>query len=451
MKGKKNSIFSGAVALGIGTFFAKILGAMYRIPLTKILGGTGIGLYQMVFPVYAVLLDFSGAGAPSALSKLISSYTGEDKFNYAYNYLKLSLKFFCIFGLTCFAVMAFFSKSFAIKQGNGSAYISYVFLSPAILLVCLISPLRGYFQGLMNMKPTAVSQIIEQAIKLIFGLFFARLFLPNIPLAVAGATLSITISELFALLYMYITYKKHRKTVNFVVNYGKLDKKIMLKNLIKTVIPITLIGIIMPLSNVVDSFITINLLSKYLTDATALYGLLSGVAMTVINLPVAICYGVAVVAIPAVSGARNKESKRKNVKKTFILTLAFSIPCAIACFLFSDLAVNILFRSLPLEQKTVASNLIKILSPTVVLLSVLQTQNAVLIGSGKLYTPMISMGVGVSIKIMLEYALLKRPAINIYGGAIAVIACYFTANLLNLFTMFHQRERYDSKAVVNRS
>ena len=70
---KNNSILKGAAFLGLGAFFSKILGAVYRVPLTNLLGGYGLGLYQMVFPVYSLLLDFSGSGVPSALSVLIAS------------------------------------------------------------------------------------------------------------------------------------------------------------------------------------------------------------------------------------------------------------------------------------------------------------------------------------------------------------------------------------------
>ena len=94
---EKNTIIKGATYLGISTFIAKLLGAIYRVPLTNLLGSYGLGIYQMVFPLYSLLLDFSGAGVPSALSRLISKST--DKQAKAHQYLNVALRLFFVFGL----------------------------------------------------------------------------------------------------------------------------------------------------------------------------------------------------------------------------------------------------------------------------------------------------------------------------------------------------------------
>ena len=159
-KTEKDGIVKGAFLLGVGTFVSKLLGALYRIPLTNIIGGYGLGLYQMVFPVYAVLLDFSGASVPGALSKMISALDSEEKESKAYNYLQTSIRVFALLGIVFSILLAVFAKQISKLQGNQSAYLGYLFLSPAVFLVCFLSCFRGYFQGLMNMKPTAISQII---------------------------------------------------------------------------------------------------------------------------------------------------------------------------------------------------------------------------------------------------------------------------------------------------
>ncbi len=447
---RKNKILSGVASLGIGAFIAKLLGAIYRVPLTNIIGGSGLGLYQMVFPIYALLLDFSGAGVPSALSKIIASRGEENKLKTARQYLNVSLRLFLPFGLICSLLMAVFSKKISILQGNVNAYYGYIFLSPAVLLVSLISCLRGYFQGLMKMSPTAKSQIVEQVAKLIFGLLFAYTFKDNVAFAVAGATFAITISEVIALIGLYLTYRKDKKRYEMPFVFNKLQFFPQAKEVLKTTVPVTLIGIMIPLSQVVDSFIIINVLSSYRADATALYGLMSGVVMTVINLPVAICYGVATVAIPAVSGAKTHAEKNKNAIKTLFLTLILSLPCAVIIGMFSQNAVNILFRSLTPNEKMIAVNLLRLASPCVVLLSILQTANAVLIGKGKLYSPVLSLSVGVSVKTVINLTLIKIPEINVYGGIIGVIACYFTVCLINLIMIFKLKVANGSKSTCRR-
>ncbi len=443
-------IVSGAFLLGTGAFVAKLLGALYRVPLTYLLGGEGLGLYQMVFPVYTVLLDFSGAGVPNALSRLISSSLDGEKDYYAKAYLNAGIKLFLWFGLAFSFVMFLFARPIAGLQGNVGAYLGYTFLSPAVLLVSLISCFRGYFQGQMDMKPTAISQVTEQLVKLTLGLLFVKLSLPNIELAVAGATGAITLSELVALGYLYATYLRYKRKNPLKIELDSVKLKELKKRVIKLTVPITIVGILIPFSQVIDSFLVLNILGKYLQNATSLYGLLSGVVATVIGLPVAVCYGVATVAVPAVSRGKNESEQDKNAKKTLLLTLAVALPATIFCYFFAPFIIRLLFSRLEGEEKSTAINLLRLSSPSVLLLSLLQTSNAVLIGKGKPYKSVISLAIGVTVKEILNLILLNVPKLNIYGGAIAIIACYFTVCLVNLFMIFSFKGNYASKRAYRR-
>lgn len=426
----KKGILSGAIILGTGAFIAKLLGALYRVPLTNLIGGYGLGLYQMVFPVYGALLDFSGAGAPNAVSKIVSSFPKDDRKINAEKVLFVSKRLFSILGLIASLVMATFSSIIARAQGDESAFYAYLTLAPAVFFVCLISCYRGYFQGFMNMTPTAVSQIVEQVVKITLGLIFVKGLLSNIPKAVAGATLAITISEIVALIYLVISHRRRKPFKDFLPLKKDEIKSIGI-SVIKYALPLTLVGIIIPLSQIADSFIIINTLKKRAVNGTLIFGLFSGVALTIMNLPVSICYGVATASVPAISGEEDREKRKKKAKKSILLTLLFSIPCAIFCFVFSNFIIGVLFKNLAVNEKVISSTLLKILSLGIILLSLLQTQNAVLIGAGRKYFPVISLGVGVIVKIFLEIILLKTLSLYIYAGAIALIACYFIANLLN--------------------
>lgn len=448
-KVKGKPLLRGALWLGIGTFISKLLGAFYRVPLTNVLGGLGLGLYQMVFPVYALLLDFSGAGIPSALSKIIASNHQEKEKN-AFDYLSSGVRLLFLFGVIGSLLMFFLAKPIATLQGNPDAYLGYVFLSPAVFAVCLISCLRGYFQGQMQMSPTAISQIIEQIIKLTFGLLLAKRFMPNVPKAVAGATFAVAISEFVALIYLFIVYKRQKKLKSFNFSFDKKGHKERAKRILKVTVPVTLVGIMIPLSQVVDSFLIVNIINLYRKDATVLYGLLGGVAVTIINLPVSVCYGISAVAIPMVSSSKTQSEKTKSTLKSIFLTFAVALPCALFCFFFAPFTVNLLFRSLPSWQKTVAINLLKIISPSVITLSLLQTTNAVLIAKGKLYTPVLSTLAGVIIKTALNVGLLSVPKLNVYGGAIALNACYFASCLINLILIFKERAKNGNSRAYRR-
>lgn len=442
---KGNKIISGALALGLGAIAAKLLGALYRVPLTRILGGEGIGLYQTVFPVYALLLDFAGAAAPSALSALIAAEETDREIR-AKEYLSVSLKIFSVTGIFFSLLMLVLSARLAAWQGEAGAYRLYIYLAPAIFLSCLISSFRGYFQGLMDMKPTALSQVLEQLVKLIAGLIFSKLFMPDIIAASAGAVLGITLSEAITLLWLYGVYLRHVKRALPGKSAGllvreKFDGECAVR-LIKTAVPVTLLGLMLPLSNVVDTFILVNVLKRNFENATALFGLLSGVAMTMVGLPVAVCHGLSAVAIPAVSGASTTAEKTKNAQKTLLLTLAVSLPAAAALYFLAPLAVSLLFGGLGAEEKAVAVRIIQYLSPAVFLLSMLQTENAILIGMKKINISVIGMAVGIGVKIALELTLVNDPAIGIYGGAAAILACYFFADLINLIPIiFRAREK----------
>ena len=444
-KVKDKSVIKGASILGLGAFISKVLGAIYRIPLTNLLGGFGIGLYQMVFPVYALLLDFSGCAAPSGMSKIIASE--KEKEQKGREILSVAIWFLSILGLVLSVLMAVFSKSLAKLQGNEDAYLAYIFLAPAVFFVALISCYRGYFQGLMNMTPTALSQILEQAVKLVLGIVAIKLLLPSIPKAVAGATFAITVSEVVALIYLRTKFAKNK---HVFLSFNKTDKKQILNLLIKTTLPITLTGLILPLSQVIDSFLTVNILSRYSSSATALFGLFSGVALTVVNLPVSVCHGIATVAIPAVSKEKDINKQNKSAVKTIFLTLAVSLPCAVGCFIFAPAIIKILFSSLSGVERQTAINLLRVTSPCIVLLSILQTMNGVLIGKGRLYAPTFSLGVGVVIKIILEVLLLQNAKINIYGSGIALNACYFSACLINLTMIFKFKVKNAVKSTYRR-
>lgn len=435
-KKSDKKILHGATTLGIGALIAKILGAIYRIPLTNVLGSYGLGLYQMVFPVYTLLLDFSGAGVPSAISKIIASYKGLDKEKYAFNYLRSSIRLLLVFGLICTLIMLTFSKFLATLQGDKNATNGYLFLAPAVVIVSIICCYRGYFQGLMNMNPTAVSQVIEQGVKLVIGLMAVKLLMPNVSMAVGGATLAITISEGIALLFLVLKYRLRNKRLDLNFSFEKDEGKVRRKKIIKTVIPITLMGIALPLSHVLDSFLLVNILSTYNEKAISMFGIYSGAVHTVLNLPVALCYGVATVSVPIVAERIGGEEKLRAGKKSLLLTFIVAMVFALCCFLLSPLIIKILFGRFNAFESELAVGLLKVSAINIVFTSLVQTSNAILIGMGKLYSPVISLFLGVVIKTLISVVLTFNPSINIYGGAIGSIACYFFVCLVNLFIIF---------------
>ena len=391
----------------------KLLGAIYRVPLTRLLGAEGLGAYQMAFPLYTALLTLSSTGIPTALSKLIAE--GGD----ARRILKKSLLLFGGTGLIASVLTVIFSGGIARLAGNDRAAYVYAALAPSVFFVSVISCVRGYCQGRKNMLPTALSQMTEQAVKLAFGLFLCSLFGKTPYEKAALATLAVTISEVAALFVVVVAANKAPS--------GSAGQDASVKRILTIVFPITLTSVMIPLSRLFDGFFVINLLPFDTSEATALFGLYGGAAESVVSMPVALCYAIAVAAIPEI--AKDKSNIQKKVKPLFH-TLVISVIIALLTGLFAGIIVNVLYGGLAENAKNTLTALIGISSAQIIGLSVVQTTGAILVATGRTYLPVVSLAAGISVKVFLTLTLVPS-GYGIYGCALADVFCYFIAASLN--------------------
>ena len=446
MKGAgKSKILKNAFIISLGSFLSKVIGAIYRVPLTNILGGVGVGLYQMAFPVYCILLDLSGAGLPTGLSKIIAEKT---EFSDKRKTLKVSLIACGVAGFFLSLLMALLSKPFSTFQGDSRAKLCFIALSPSVFFVSVISCFRGFFQGNKKMFPTAFSQVLEQVFKLFFGLLFAFYFSFNISYASAGATFAVTLSEIFALVFLIFVYRRELKKTYFTYYKIKVSKReffAYLKEIVRICIPVTLIGIIIPLSQTLDSVVIINVLKSTTGSAISSYGLLSGAVSSLVGVPVAVCYGVAVSSLPEIS--ESKESAEEKVKYSLFLTFVLSVVSAVLLYVFAENVTNILFSKLTLSERETVINLTKTAAFSVVFLSLAQTLNSSLIAKDKKYFPIISLFLGMAVKTVLEIFLLKVPYLSITGAQISVNVGYFVAVFLDLVYIIIESKKEKSCAL----
>lgn len=418
----KNGFFKGVLTVSTGAFLAKLIGALYRIPLTNIIGAQGIGLYQMVFPLYCILLTLSSTGIPNSLAKIISEGKSDKQV------LSTAIKLFIPLGVLGSLIMLIFGYPLAYLQGNVRAGLGYITLAPSVLLTSVLSCFRGYFQGKSNMKPTAVSQVVEQVVKLGVGLSLGFVFRKNPTLSAGFCALAVTFSELVACLYVYYLYKKDKGQTQ--------GERVGKKAIIKVVVPITFSAILIPISRVADSFMILNILKKYLLNATEVYGIYTGGVESVIGVPVSLCYGFAVASIPLISSIKDKLLAREKGKKIFFYTAFLGAVFSVLVFLFAEVIVKILYFNLSLQNKNLMANLIRASCLCVVGLSLVQTTSAILVSVGKTYIPCVNLLVAVVVKIILSLVMLPIPSINIYATAISDTACYFIAFLLNSWYIF---------------
>ena len=424
---KKNVFLKGAIILIIFNLIGKVLGAVYRIPLAKIVGSVGMGQYQLTFPLYCLILTISTSGIPVAISKLVAEYNGQKRFNDSKKILKTSILFLTVISFVGALIVVFGAKAISKMQGNPDAYICYYGIAPAILFVGVLSAFRGYFQGIFNMSPTAVSQVIEQVTKLFFGLIICYFLRNDVIKASAGATLAVTLSEVVALFYLV---KKSKKELSIARIF---KQKIAFKPIVKNVLPIMATTLIMPIIKMVDSFLILNVVGSYLTNATAYYGLYSGAVESIVSLPVSVCYAIAVTSIPIVSKAKKEnEDLKKHFKKSIYLTVFTAIILSAVTLLFSNFSINLLYKGLSESERLTAGNMLKLSSLTVIFLPIMQTSIALINAIGKYKVSLFSGSVMAIVKIISSYLLLKNPSINVYGAILSDILSYFVACFINL-------------------
>ena len=431
MKKRGESFISGALILSLGGLFAKILGALYRIPLTNIIGSYGMGLYQLVFPPYILFLTVAQAGVPVALSKLIAENNQLGNVERSRKIFRSAFLFLAALGALCAVLMASLSRVIAASQGNDETATAFLIVAPALLFVPVTNALKAYFQGNMNMVPSGVTTVIEQVVKLAVGLACAIHFMPDVHRAVMGAVFAITVSEFGSLVIMSVVYLVHRsKNKVGKISVGWADAKSIAPSVLALAIPVALGGFAMQMSQVIDSVMVVNLLT--VPKATELYGLWTGPVNSMLGLPIALSSGVAVSALPSITKALysgSDEGLQKSFNSAMKLTLVIALPCAFGMIALSRPILQLLYGSLPQEEIYVASVLLSLSGLSIVFLAILQTCVSVCQAVGRPYATVIIVSLSIVVKAAVNLALLPNSQINIYGAAISETLCYLFATV----------------------
>ncbi|MDR0856523.1 MAG: polysaccharide biosynthesis protein [Clostridiales bacterium] len=452
----KKSMAAGALILGGAGLIAKVLGAVYRIPLTYILGAEGMGVYQLVFPLYALLLTISSAGLPAAVSRLVAERQTLGDRDGARKTLGIALASLAGFGLALSVLVFLLARPIAAAQGNPAAAPAYRAVAPSVLFVGVLCALRGYFQGKHTMVPTAISQLVEQAVKLAAGLALAHALLPRgLEYGVLGATLGVTLSEAAALGVLTVQYFAERDRLRPLLRGGAWAS---FKTLYALSIPVTLGAVILPLVQLVDSVMVINLLRRAgesVQTATALYGLANGPVHSLINMPVVLSQAIAAAAIPGIAALRVKGDRagvEKNASLALKLCLLVALPGAVGLLILAAPILDLLYggslkATAALDEFAVGVRLLQLLAPGVLLVAVIQVGTSLLQGLGHSYLPVLALGAGAALKITLSFLLL--PVMGIYGSAVSTLACFGLAAALDLFFVLRKvRPQRDLKGLV---
>lgn len=439
-----------AVALAAMGMIAKLIGALYRVPLTNIVGAEGMGLYQMVFPLYTVLLAFCGSGMSGAVSRVVAKYTALGNDGAAKRTIKIAIMPLLVTSVVCTAGVAVLRNVISGVQGNTDAGLAYLALCPSLLFASGINVLRGYFQGKCQTLPSGISQLIEQIIKLVLGLYLSRLLMPyGVKYAVAGALIGVSASELTALLYLVIRYGlsgKRRVQLSRVPALAAeiseelsvappVADKTILKELFSFALSVTLGALVLPITQMIDSVLVINLLmygGAGRESATAMFGLFVGPVGTLINMPTVVVLSVAIAFLPTITHAVEKnEDAAAPTRSAAKWIMLFVIPITAVFLVFPEHVCNVLYRKgLTAEQLVLAARLLRVQAMSVFYVGILQLSTAVLQGYNKAHKPVINLLIGACFKVGLTPFTVR--AFGITGAAFATTLCYAVAATLSM-------------------
>ena len=436
-----STLMQGATILAIAGIVSKIFGAIFRIPLTNMIGAEGQSYYGAAYPVYQFFYVIATAGFPVAISRMVSERVAVGDYINAEKSYKIALKVTIFISAVSFLICCFGAD--AIASGiikNPGAAPSIRAISIALIFTPFVASYRGYFQGYQMMTPTAVSQVIEQIIRVCAGLALAYMFFrTNLELAAAGATFGASAGMIAAMVVLFIIYRrdKQRREENFKRSIVKIETtKERLKELVEIVIPITIGSAIMPLMMLIDAAVVMRRLQSTgwsLADSKTLYGLISGYCDPLVNLPVVFIDAICISLIPAVTTAFTLKIKADldgNIRTGLKTMMIISFPCAVGLTVLAKPILLLLYPRQP-EEAVMAVPTLQILAVGIITLAIMRTLSASLQGIGKMTLPVINLFLGAVAKIAITFILVGLPLLNIKGAAIGSVCAYLTAGVLN--------------------
>lgn len=439
----ERNFVKGAIILAIGSLVSRSLGAVYRIILPILMGGgeqgaQGMALFSMAYPVYTIILSLSAVGIPLAISKMVSESLAHGNELEAYQIFKTSLKLLAVLGIVLSLGMFLGAEFLATRvYEDPLALYSIAALAPAVFFVSLMSAYRGYFQGMQDMTPHAVSQIVEQIVRIATMFILAVLLIPyGIEYAAAGATFGAVTGALVGLIYLIYVYMKKRNTLKpkNQVQVGSVPSTpAIAKEIARLAIPISLAGMILPLMNFLDTIIVPSRLQHggfTLEEARTLFGYLSSYAFPFINVPAILTTALAVSLVPAISESsalRDYEAVRNRTRTALRLVLVLVLPAMMGLFLLAEPIVVLLFKA------PEAGPILQILATATLFLGFQQISSATLQGLGKPLIPMTNLLAGAFVKTVITYTFTVDPVWNVKAAAWGTVLGFMVAAILNLY------------------
>ena len=438
---KKQNFLQGTALLAMATAIVKIIGAIYKIPLNAIIGKQGFSYYSTAYEIYNVLLMISTAGLPVAMSRMISQASSLGHNNRIRRIYKTSRAIFLTLGITGSLLMTLFCRQLAAFQNQPDAWAAIGALGPCVLLICIMSTFRGFFQGHGNMLPTSISQVLEAAVKLVVGMLAALLLLKttkSVPLAAGGAILGVTVSCMASSVYLFGRFRKAYSALapsnEAAESYSETAKRLM-----AIAIPITIGSAGLQILTMLETKIYMGqLLGLGFTqlEADSMKGIYN-MSQTIYNMPCAFITPITISIIPAITSQLTlmnlKEAKATEESAVRVMAL-ISMPCA---FGLATLAgpVTALLGGYTGADLTLSTQLMSIMGFNIIFNAVVLLTNAMMQAHGHAVVPVVNMFVAGILRLVVVYILTGNPNIGIVGTPIGAMLCFLCIAVLNVFSM----------------
>lgn len=442
--------------LASAAILGRIIGLIYRIPLTSVIGDLGNNYYGCAFDIYNIFLLISSYSLPMAVSRIVSDYRSKGESRNAYRVLKCAFLFAMFAGAAAGAAI-FFGARFitgTVFQTPLSMYALRV-LAPTLLITAFLGVLRGFFQGMENMYPSAVSQVLEQLVNAFVSVLAAYYLASrgesigkvlaneegyHAAYGAAGAAVGTTVGAAFSLFFLYILYKgfiriwrkKMRKE-----HIKRIPNEILFRRMMLTVLPFLAASVLFNLNVVIEQGIFKHMMkAQAQADQIALWwGVFSGKFRTLINLPIAIAAAIGAACIPSITASFVKERHEETVEKTelairFVMLIAF--PFSFVLMLLSAPLMEFLFQ----DSQPLASGLLLAGGMIVILYSLSTVTASILQGIGKLRAPVVNSGIALVLEVVSLIAMLKFTKLQIYAVVAAMTVFGICVTLLNQIALY---------------
>ncbi len=431
-----NSFLQGALVLLVAGLINRGLGFFYQIALIRTIGPEGVGLFSIVFPVYIMILVLATAGIPLAVAKLVAEEVARQNMSGAYRILRIAL--FMLLGTSLFFTLLMIVGAPYLRHyvfPNPAAYYSFICLIPGIAIVSLCSAFRGFFQGLQQMSPTAVSQTVEQLVRVVAGLVAAYIMLPRgIEYASAGLSVGVVLGELAGFILMLRIYRRDKPVLHrdVLLSFRGVGLGDIIRRVLNMAVPVTLTRFaataLMSLQAVMIPH-RLQVAGLSVTQATSVYGQFVGITEALLFIPGVVTMALATALVPAVSDAvalNNLRLVRTRVYDAVRLTIQVGLPAGFIFALLGDELCGVLFGY------PEAGAALRLMAPAGIFLYLQQTTTAIIQGMGRADLPFKNLVISSIICLGGIYWLTAMSPIGILGTALAVAVSYVVMAILNL-------------------